>query len=174
MSLFKRILSRIADLGAGSDQVESGENPALRTAMLRYGKSKNAKNLDRLSSELTRANFLVPIFEASKALPKKKAGAKKKKVSGKKRKPSDDKIVFLYVKDESGRIFLPAFSHSQEVVRYFGSKTRTIRLEAADLWWAGLQNEEISGVVIDPVSALWILNREHLEILQKESSVPSG
>ncbi len=146
-----------------------GKNAAFQEAIFLYSKKRSSKNLEKLSSELTKAFFLVPHADpgqiSKKGKPKKKSLAKKKKAV---KKPNPEPIVLLYISDERGRVFLPAFSHPSESLRYFGKETRLLPVAAKELWWLGLQNKEVSGIAIDPGSTLWILSREHLEILQKE------
>ncbi|EQA44488.1 SseB N-terminal domain protein [Leptospira broomii serovar Hurstbridge str. 5399] len=167
MSFFRKILSLLKGETPNASDSEADDS-AFRYAMMQYGKKKNPKNLAKLSEELTKSSFLVPHLEAGKLPPGKKKKLKpKKKAPAKKKKKEADEIVLLYVSDENGRIFLPAFSHPKEVIRYFGKETPTIRLSARDLWWTGLRNKEIAGVVIDPATTLWILSREHLEVLQE-------
>ncbi|EPG76480.1 hypothetical protein LEP1GSC058_1425 [Leptospira fainei serovar Hurstbridge str. BUT 6] len=165
MSFFRKFLSLLNRETSIAGVPQAG-NSAFRLAMMQYGKKKNPKNLAKLSEELTKSTFLIPHLEAEKLPPRKKTKLKpKKKAVAKKKRKQTDQIVLLYVRDENGRIFLPAFSHPEEVVRYFGKETSTIQLSAKDLWWTGLQNQEVAGVVIDPATTLWILSREHLEIL---------
>lgn len=147
-----------------------GKNAAFQEAIFLYSRKRNPKNLERLSSELTKAYFLVPHVVSppakKKAKPKKKAAAKKKKKSG---ETEPAPIVLMYISDEKGRVYLPAFSHPSESLRYFGKETSLIPVTAKELWWVGLQNKGVSGVAIDPGSTLWILSRDHLEILRKEN-----
>ncbi|EQA38515.1 SseB N-terminal domain protein [Leptospira inadai serovar Lyme str. 10] len=169
MSFFRKFLSLLNREIRNASDAEADDS-AFRRAMIQYGKKKNPKNLAKLSEELTRSSFLVPRLEAGKLPPGKKTKPKsKKKAPAKKKKKleQEDQIVLLYVRDENGRIFLPAFSHPEEVIRYFGKETTTIRLPAPDLWRTGLGNKEVAGVVIDPATTLWILSREHLEVLRE-------
>ncbi|MFB5649556.1 SseB family protein [Leptospira wolffii] len=168
MNVWKRLLDFWENLFIKVPKFE-GKNAPFQEAMYLYSKKKSPKNLERLSSELTKAYFLVPHMQApppKKAKPKKKTPAKKKKKVTKKNEPTP--IVLLHISDEKGRVYLPAFSHPSESLRYFGKETPLIPVTAKELWWLGLQNSGVSGIAIDPGSTLWILSRDHLEILQKE------
>ncbi|MGJ4744848.1 SseB family protein [Leptospira sp. SA-E8] len=170
MSSFKKVLSSIKEYFEPIPKFD-GENAKFREAIYLYSKYRSEKNLEKLSAELTKAYFLIPHAGAEaipkKAKPKKKVAAKKKKKSPSPKK-GPEPIVLLYVSDERGRVFLPAFSHPSESVRYFKKETALIPITAKELWALGLQNKGVSGVAIDPGSTLWLLSREHLELLQKE------
>ncbi|TGL61417.1 SseB family protein [Leptospira sarikeiensis] len=169
MSVTGKIFSFIKDYLEPIPKFD-GENAGFREAIYLYSKKRSEKNLEKLSAELTKAYFLIPHAGAEqlpkKAKPKKKVAAKKKKKATPKKGP--EPIVLLYVSDERGRVFLPAFSHPSESIRYFGKETALVPITARELWALGLQNKGVSGVAIDPGSTLWILSREHLELLQKE------
>ncbi|EIE01907.1 SseB family protein [Leptospira licerasiae] len=169
MSSFKKVLSSIKEYFEPIPKFD-GENANFREAIYLYSKNRSEKNLEKLSAELTKAYFLIPHAgaeaAAKKAKPKKKAAAKKKKKTSPKKGP--EPIVLLYVSDERGRVFLPAFSHPSESFRYFKKETPLVPITAKELWALGLQNKGVSGVAIDPGSTLWLLSREHLELLQKE------
>lgn len=170
MSSFKNILSSIKEYFEPIPKFD-GENAGFREAIYLYSKNRSEKNLEKLSAELTKAYFLIP-HAGEEAVPKKKAKPKKKVAAKKKKKVSPKKgpepIVLLYVSDERGRVFLPAFSHPSESFRYFKKETALVPISARELWALGLQNKGVSGVAIDPGSTLWLLSREHLELLQKE------
>lgn len=169
MSSFKKVLSSIKEYFEPIPKFD-GENAGFREAIYLYSKNRSEKNLEKLSAELTKAYFLIPHAgeeaAAKKAKPKKKAAAKKKKKAPTKKGPQP--IVLLYVSDEHGRVFLPAFSHPSESFRYFKKDTALVPITAKELWALGLQNKGVSGVAIDPGSTLWLLSRDHLELLQKE------
>ncbi|TGK07922.1 SseB family protein [Leptospira semungkisensis] len=170
MNLIQRFSSYLKDYFTPIPKFE-GKNAPFQEAIYRYSKHRSEKNLERLSSELTKAYFLIPYTDqkalAKKSKPKKKVAAKKKK----KTVPKNDgpePIVLLYISDEKGRVYLPAFSHPSESTLYFGKETQLAPITAKELWSVGLQNKGVSGVAIDPGSTLWILSRDHLEVLQKE------
>lgn len=169
MSSFKKVLSSIKEYFEPIPKFE-GENAKFREAIYLYSKHRSEKNLEKLSAELTKAYFLIPHAgsgaAAKKVKPKKKVAAKKKKKTPPKKGP--EPIVLLYVSYERGRVFLPAFSHPSESFRYFKKETALVPITAKELWVLGLQNKGVSGVAIDPGSTLWLLSREHLELLQKE------
>ncbi|WP_367897776.1 SseB family protein [Leptospira sp. WS58.C1] len=166
---FKRVLSSIREYFEPIPKFD-GENARFREAIYLYSKNRSEKNLEKLSAELTKAYFLIP-HAGEEAVPKK-TKPKKKVAAKKKKKVSPNKgakpIVLLYVSDERGRVFLPAFSHPSESFRYFKKETPLVPITAKELWVLGLQNKGVSGVAIDPGSTLWLLSREHLELLQKE------
>ncbi|TGJ98918.1 SseB family protein [Leptospira langatensis] len=170
MSSIKKISSFLKDYFTPIPKFE-GENAPFQEAIYRYSRNRSEKNLDTLSTELTKAYFLIPYTDQKamakkKAKPKKKVAAKKKKKKTVKNEP--EPIVLLYISDEKGRVYLPAFSHPSESMLYFGKETQLAPITAKELWSVGLQNEGVSGVVIDPGSTLWILSRDHLEVLRKE------
>lgn len=74
-------------------------------------------------------------------------------------------INFLICTTEDREVFLPAFTDSRELTRYYTEPVYTIKVPAMWLWKFVLNQGNFNGIVFNPATIGWDISLEHIQSL---------
>ena len=84
-----------------------------------------------------------------------------------------DDLNFLICTTKDREIFLPAFTDSRELDRFYHEPVYTLRVPAAWLWQFVLKQGNFNGIVFNPASIGWDINLEHIQSLLDDINATS-
>ena len=76
-----------------------------------------------------------------------------------------DDLNFLICTTKDREVFLPVFTDSRELTRWYHEPVYTIRVPAVWLWQFVLKQGNFNGIVFNPGSIGWDINLEHIQSL---------
>lgn len=74
-------------------------------------------------------------------------------------------INFLICTTEDREVFLPAFTDSREITRYYTEPVYTLKVPAMWLWKFVLNQGNLNGIVFNPGTIGWDISLEHIQSL---------
>lgn len=76
-----------------------------------------------------------------------------------------DDLHFLISTTEDREVFLPAFTDSNELMKWYTEPVITLKVPAAWLWHFVLNQKNFSGIVFNPGTIGWDITLEHIQSL---------
>lgn len=76
-----------------------------------------------------------------------------------------DNLEVLICETEQGETYLPAFTDSREVPKWYSKPLNTISVPAFWLWRFVTLNGDYNGIILNPGSMAWTIKDEHIRSL---------